>query len=238
MCQNTKALVLHLAYLFMTATLNNVFIFHTTYPIQEQGGVKVGYIPACKVHKVAYTLHDTWGWCMHAYTFTVALNGNSEVWIYLSTHLQLALATAGWLVNQKIHYLKHINISNQTLLRDCSSEQNENVHRDIVMARVHRLLTWPVCEVWWQKLRVLLLPWHTSVELVTSVANCAPPHCKQQSKEGKGWRGGVFTCEPFLSVVWSCTFGTQCSRHPYTGPYTWQYISVRWKTRGLTFKMI
>lgn len=47
-------------------------------------------------------------------------------------------------------------------------------------------------------------------------------------------RRGMFTCELFPSVIWSCTFGTRCSRHPYTGPYTWQCISVRTKAGAST----
>lgn len=39
-----------------------------------------------------------------------------------------------------------------------------------------------------------------------------------------------FTCKPFPSLTWRCMFGTQCSKHPCSGPYTWQCISARTQT--------
>lgn len=90
----------------------------------------------------------------------------------------------------------------------------------------------PACEVLRQKVMVRCChdtPAHSSWP---PLGHCAPPHCKHQPEEGKGERG-MFTCEPFPSVIWSCMSGTQCSRHPYIGPYTWQCISVRTKSTDI-----
>lgn len=71
----------------------------------------------------------------------------------------------------------------------------------------------------------------------THTCECAqlqPPvetHLLLLTVSSAGRKGRVqreaFTCELFPSVVWRCMFGTPCSRRPYTGPYTWQCISVR-----------
>lgn len=75
---------------------------------------------------------------------------------------------------------------------------------------------------------VLLLPQNTSVKLVSSGGVLYSSSLSSSLGKGMAKRG-MFTYEPFPSVVWSCMFGTRCSRHPCTGPYTWQYISVRRK---------
>lgn len=101
----------------------------------------------------------------------------------------------------------------------------KKVHRHIVMARVHRP-SLPVCEVRWQE---LLLPRHIPSCTARDLQRCTVLlHTGSSSLgETEGPKRGMFTCEPFPSVVWSCTSGTRCSRHPYTGPYTWQYISAQ-----------
>lgn len=76
------------------------------------------------------------------------------------------------------------------------------------------------------------LPSHARAQLLAShSAPCSLPHVSQSRCSSLGrvrvrGEGRAFICELFPSVVWSCRRGIRCSRRPYTGPYTWQYISA------------
>lgn len=127
---------------------------------------------------------------------------------------------------QKMTYISNIKDTiTSTLVVSCSSEQNKNVHRDTVMAAVHRLCSACLPERYCDRCcAAAVANLCTACDLLQSTALVLA--VRSSLKKGR-MKSGVFTCVLFLSAIWSCMFGTQCSRYPYTGPYTWRYISVQ-----------
>lgn len=142
-----------------------------------------------------------------------------------------------WLTRILIIY----NIKTQKIIRlllNCSSEQNEKCPQKTLLWLESTGCAFFACP-WGIMTEVdgVLLLWDFSTHWCTALGLQRHTelllNVSSSLKKGRVTTG-MFTCELFPSVIWSCMFGIQCSRHPYTGPCTLQYISVRTKARTFT----
>lgn len=183
-----------------------------------------GTITACITKNTVYTLtriqvHHRFRTLQLSHTDVKMAKVQLKIWMSLNMRVQ----TANFFLKEPVYlFTRKSAISNPKKKADVHETKTKMSKGDFVMAEVHEFCM-PVCL------------WGIVKEADGLLHHCTPEHSCQPPRGtpfSSLWAAGLrknirmFTCEPFPSVIWSCMFGKLCSRNPYTGPYTWQYISA------------